>query len=340
MKKSLLLLSLLLLVGCQAKDTSKTETANSTSSQSSTSSSSSEETPAEVDYSSYQQVIARYLASIGKDGTAINQEEVNVFLTFLQTYPGTYRGPYYVQEDFDQDGIEELAIAFGYNAGYILIDLYTLSPEGDLLRLSDQFRQQGPGIGEKVTLWPLVDGTYSLESAGQSRLYRYDSTGKQLVLQEDGASPATAVDLTGLDWKELKSSETTSQSSSSETLDVEAILAGDYSSLAGTWTNAKGHIMEIDSAGNVVYPQYSDEKNYFEKVSLREDGVLGTGITSPTRQVSPTIPHLIVPVGVEIPVLFRHNEPDLTDNSRVRIYGFNGSNTIETIAQEAYYRQN
>lgn len=289
-----------------------------------------------IDYSAYEHVLDRYRFSLGKDAAAINQEEINIFLTFLDTYRGTYTGAFYVQTDFDKDGTDELAIALGTDRGtYNLLDLYTISKDGALLRLSDQFRRQGPGIGEKVNLFPLSDGSYSLEYKNHASNYRYDPAAKDLVLVGEEVRPAEAQDLKILNWQPLQAAPNSAPSttSTSNSLDIDGLLAGDFSSIAGTWRNAKGNELVFNATG-------LDEPGLeMSDLRLSEEGYLSAGVSTPT--VGGFI-LAIVPIGVDIPAFLRSgvSDADLTDQSQVRIVGGNGLVSAEYSKQEAYYRVN
>ncbi|NRG98577.1 hypothetical protein HPA99_08425 [Streptococcus suis] len=340
MKKIILLLSVVLLTACKSGEV-KQETAASSQSSSqatsssttSTTSSQSETKMVDVDYSSYQKVIDRYQASLGLELSALNREEVSSLLYGLKQYPTVYTGAYYIQNDFDKDGVDELAVALSTNSQFVLIDIYTVGNDGQLIRLVDQFRQQGPEIGEKVTLWPLEDGSYSLESAGSFKNYRYDSAVGQLSLQAEGAtnpSSAAVVDLSALSWLKFEKGTPVQEHTSATTINLQGLLAGDFSSIAGTWSNANGKTLSIDSLGNVT-------NEVDAKIELKEIDANGIGIGGYHFGMHGAV-FRVIPSGVafEFP---NTGETDLSDISRVRLFISQALPSAEEFVNEVYYKQ-
>ncbi len=337
MKKYLLLFSVVLLTACKSGEVKQEKAVTSQSSSqatsSSTTSSQSETKTVEVDYSSYQKVIDRYQASLGLELSALNRDEVSSLLYGIEQYPTVYTGAYYVQNDFDKDGVDELALALSTSSQFVLIDLYTVGNDGQLIRLVDQFRQQGPEIGEKVTLWPLEDGSYSLETAGSFRNYKYDSTAGQLTLQAEGAtnpSSAAVVDLSTLSWTKLEKVVAVQENTSAPTIDMQGLLAGDFSTIAGTWANAKGTVLVIDSSGKITNEEDSDLKiSEIDSNGIarggRRFGMHGAGLQ-------------VIPAGVaiEFPTT---GETDLSDTTKNRLFISQYLPPAEEVANEVYYKQ-
>lgn len=337
MKKFLLLFSVVLLTACKSgevkQETAVSSQSSSQATSSSTTSSQSETKTVEVDYSSYQKVIDRYQASLGLELSALNRDEVSSLLYGLKQYPTVYTGAYYVQNDFDKDGVDELAVALSTSSQFVLIDLYTVGNDGQMIRLVDQFRQQGPEIGEKVTLWPLEDGSYSLETAGSFRNYKYDSTAGQLTLQAEGAtnpSSASVVDLSTLSWTKLEKVVAVQENTSAPTIDMQGLLAGDFSTIAGTWANAKGTVLVIDSSGKITNEEDSD-------LTIRE--IDSNGIARGSHRFGMYGASLqIIPAGVaiEFPTT---GETDLSDTTKNRLFISQYLPPAEEVANEVYYKQ-
>lgn len=337
MKKSMLALSLLVLTACGAGQPESQEPTvikvTKTNSSSESPTSNSETMSAGITHPAYEQVLSRYRASLGKDAAAINHKEVNPFLTILDSNHEMYETASYVQTDFDKDGTEDLAIALGKENFYQLIDLYTIGKDGDLLRLTDQFLEQGSGIGFGAYLNPLLDGSYSLMyRRGRLFNYRYDAAAKALVLVGEDLRPAEDQDLLSFNWQPLQAAPSpapsTSAANSSKELDIDGLVAGDFSSIVGTWRNEEGHDLVLDARG-VAHPDVKTSN--FE---LFEGGYLRAEVGSSNGGYS----LVLFPVGVEIPSSFMVGGTDLTDKSRIRIIAGNGLNSAADVAREAYYR--
>ncbi|MBO4106732.1 DUF6287 domain-containing protein [Streptococcus suis] len=341
-KKIGLICMFVLLTACQVKQSSTSESTSSSEVASSSSTNSSELVSSSQDYSEYQTVIERYQENIGKPISSLDQSQVSSYLSWLEIYKTVYTGAYYSQYDINHDGIDELLITLEYSNQKVLIDLYTLNSTGEITRLADYFRKSGPEIGEKVTIWPLEDGTLSLESAGSFRIYEMtgDAEGlKQVSESSPTPSSSPAIDLRSLEWNELEASTTTSSEIQSS-VDLQVIVQGDYSSLAGTWSNARGNTMIVKADGTITFPDYPGEVEYWQEPSLEAGGYVRLTRFSPNRMTSPGVPFLLVPEGVAIPAdRFVDGLTDISDSSKVRLYGSQGLNTPEGVANETYYRQ-
>ncbi|WP_161980026.1 DUF6287 domain-containing protein [Streptococcus sp. S784/96/1] len=114
-------------------------------------------------------------------------------------------------------------------------------------------------------------------------------------------------------------------------MDVNALVAGDYASLAGTWTNAKGDVLVIDTRGNVT----NKESNRIEVRTISENGqASGSYIAGMTgANIS------IFPVGVSLTNFANPEEVDISDTSKERIFITQSFRTPEEAANEMYYRQ-
>ncbi|HEP1810616.1 TPA: colicin lysis protein [Streptococcus suis] len=221
----MLVSTVVLLAACQSIQTKEDETSNTSSSsqvttssdQQSTSESSSETTSSsdsQTEASStntqaiptvYQSVIDRYQANMGQPAEAINQDEVNSYLSLLTSQGQEYSGIFYSLYDVNHDGTEELLLALDKSGEYVLIDLYTQLAD-ESLRLVDNFRNLGFEIGPDALLRPLQDGTYLFEGDGIFRIYQYNAMIPGLKrISESDTNPETSpfLELKSLHWVKL-----------------------------------------------------------------------------------------------------------------------------------------
>lgn len=115
-----------------------------------------------------------------------------------------------------------------------------------------------------------------------------------------------------------KASSSTTAASSTATatnqtsMDIQAILAGDFSSIKGTWRNKAGHTMMFDETGLV-----SEAANFGDYAEIK-DGMYQTGVYS---VAGPGYALVMVPAGVVIPDGYFYDGSDPSDSSRDRIFG-------------------
>lgn len=113
-------------------------------------------------------------------------------------------------------------------------------------------------------------------------------------------------------------SSTVSASSSSSTpsiqtgMDINAILAKDFSSVKGTWQSWSGHILMFDKNGLV------SDASILSNAAEIKDGMLQTGINS---VAGPGYALVMVPAGVAIPDAYFYDGSDPSDITRDRMYG-------------------
>lgn len=108
-------------------------------------------------------------------------------------------------------------------------------------------------------------------------------------------------DFSVLDWQPL-----VSEQASSDDLDVNQILSGNYESLAGTWVNGKGQILIISSDGMM------GEDGIIYSISQNEDGIVILGCGSKTGAPG-GIAIVVLPSGVTYPL------KDNSDTSKPRL---------------------
>ncbi len=114
-----------------------------------------------------------------------------------------------------------------------------------------------------------------------------------------------------------KTSSTTTASSTAtvtnhKNMDIQAILAGDFSSIKGTWRNKAGHTMMFDETGLV-----SEGSNLDEYAEIK-DGMYQTDVYSTAGAGYALV---LVPAGVVIPDGYFYDGSDPSDSSRDRIFG-------------------
>lgn len=129
--------------------------------------------------------------------------------------------------------------------------------------------------------------------------------------------------------------ETSSSTESKKTqIDLAAIASGDYTSVVGTWKNAKGSTLIVDATGqmslngntHVSLSSVTNEGNY---ISASQDNELSYFQNLST-------PFFIIPAGV--PITVSYVESDSTDNTKDRMFATQGGMPAETLQQEAYYK--
>lgn len=288
----------------------------STASSSQSSEQSSESGTSKINYSAYQTVLERYQKALHQPIASIDQEQVSSYVSFLDTYNYLYSELASLQYDFNKDGVDELALALKDTKGnYTLIDLYTLDGSNQLVRLADEFRKSGPEIGEKTILIPLEDGTFSLQGRDLFRIYemKKDRSGLDYVTEgQSNPSESPAVDLTKLSWSKLEGTNTTSEEKqASGKMDIQALAAGDFSSIAGTWQNGNGQTMVFDASGLV------DDKMTMSQYGARiENGYYRHGL-SPKGGGAGGAGGLFIPAGADASTELA---TDASDHSRDRLW--------------------
>ncbi|HFU4025131.1 TPA: DUF6287 domain-containing protein [Streptococcus suis] len=111
-------------------------------------------------------------------------------------------------------------------------------------------------------------------------------------------------------------------------MDIQAILAGDFSSIKGTWRNKAGHTMMFDETGLV-----SEAANFGDYAEIK-DGMYQTGVYS---VAGPGYALVMVPAGVVIPDGYFYDGSDPSDSSRDRIFG--AQNVLPVASFDPMYKQ-
>lgn len=302
----------------------------------------------------FQTVIDRYQESLGLFVNELDFEKVSSYLYWTEQFDYVYDGAYYSQTDLDGDGVSELIVALGGKdskaATKTIIDLYSVSDKGDLVRLSDITKQnRGPEVGEKVRMYLLKDGSLLLYAVGHYERLRINPERTLLVSEGKIAEPAESdyLDLSSLKWTKLEKqapqpAPEETKTNRQEGMNIEAIQQGDFSSIAGVWENAQGNRVTIQSDGFVTYDGI--EHTYFvdvERASISETGVLGAAITyyNPTNKpvASGSVPTVFVPKGAVI-MSVADGGTDSTDINRDRFFSAQYVMPSDILAQEVYYR--
>ncbi|WP_162012548.1 DUF6287 domain-containing protein [Streptococcus sp. S784/96/1] len=328
MKKFLLgliLISSITLTACQNKTNEKTSVSKESKVTTTTETTASTTATPKVDESLYQTIIDQYATAIGSN--TVNQELNPLAVTYASVYD-TATG--YAYHDFDKNGIRELVIGFLPSKiipAHTVTDIYTITKDNQLVRVTSKELNLDM-IGERMTLWPLADGNF-IYAGSSGDGYRWSATGDKLE-KIDTPTSTERFDLSSLEWTSvIKEAEPQVEVGSS--VDVNALVAGDYASLAGTWTNAKGDVLVIDTRGNVT----NKESNRIEVRTISENGqASGSYIAGMTgANIS------IFPVGVSLTNFANPEEVDISDTSKERIFITQSFRTPEEAANEMYYRQ-
>lgn len=119
----------------------------------------------------------------------------------------------------------------------------------------------------------------------------------------------------------------TAPASSQAGMDIQAILAGDFSSVKGTWRNKAGHTMVFDENGLV-----SEGSNLDEYAEIK-DGMYQTDVYSTAGAGYALV---MVPAGVVIPDGYFYDGSDPSDSSHDRIFG--AQNVLATASFDPMYK--
>ncbi|QCI86897.1 hypothetical protein FA707_07915 [Vagococcus zengguangii] len=263
--KVLLLLLVTVLVGCgenekknEDSSTSIAATKESTSVASTSSTVTSESTTEsgrKADMSQYNQIVGNYATFL--EDTNVQRADINS-MAFLATQY-FYTGVFHTTLDVDNNGTQELLIALGNQEGaYTLLDMYTISSDNELIRLTTEENQLN-AIGERMRLIPLQDGTlYYIGSSGANsqsyKIYEFNQQGIQLYstrestnVEGESIEIGESVDLSILKWQSVKTDAPEQQGTSGE-VDIAAVQKGDYSSISHSWVNEAGDMISIAGA--------------------------------------------------------------------------------------------
>ncbi|MER0122548.1 DUF6287 domain-containing protein [Streptococcus sp. ZJ100] len=155
-----------------------------------------------------------------------------------------------------------------------------------------------------------------------------------------GKSKEEELDLTALDWASFETPQkpATAKDTTAKNMDINAISAGDFSSLAGTWKSAQGWVLTIEADGNIVYPDYPEVTKYISLNNAKiTNGILSANITNPNIQASATVPTFFIPKGVAITPI-AENASDPTDQTKDRFYSTQHFMSADELLQEVFYR--
>lgn len=345
----------------------QSSTSSSTKQQSSTSSSQVKKDDKEL----YQSVFSDYQAIIDFANSA-DKENVEKMLTVLQGLQlqmnswvmesAVKSAPHlrYAFYDLNQDGQNELFIGSENSDGSVFVKGFYGIIDGQISLLAENF-VAGVG-GGRSALVLFQSGEYvsygwsSGTGDAVGTLNKLDANGQLIEgVEQDfhmrdelvsvfGKTESEILDPNQFDWEDFEFDSAETETSSSDQTDgvqsmnLEQILAGNFSSLEGEWVNARGDRIEIDSQGNVAV----NGEGYTVFVDVQyakfEGEVLLAGITNPNAMASPTIPTLLIPKGVQNTYGFLEGHSDQTDTSKDRIFTTQSVATTESFSQGVFYR--
>ncbi|TWS94930.1 DUF6287 domain-containing protein [Streptococcus sp. sy018] len=250
-------------------NTSSQSSSNSDSSSSSQTESSDSSSTVAVDYSLYDSVISEYRQVV--DG---NNPTSSISAESLQLRRGIsyYTDIEYNLYDFDQNGVDELTVSLIAKDGYrALLDIFTIK-DNQAIRLTNDSNLAM--LGNRMRLIPLQDGSFYYKGSGSASSavyahYRLTADGGALekvtesMSESDLGKLPEALDLTTLTWQSVQNSDSQTSSSQTETvasssMDLQAIMAGDYSSIAGTWKNGKADSPTYTFTSSSIQATYPD----------------------------------------------------------------------------------
>lgn len=160
-----------------------------------------------INLSLYEQIINKY-TEFTKNPT--NQDSNINNMAFLANH-NYYIGLYSTIIDIDNNGIPELLISVATNESvYMLLDMYTISSENELIRLTTK-KHGLDNIGERMILLPLPDGKLLFRGSDSAisqhyTLYKFDQQGTQfsVVVESEKIEGlgdiAEPIDINGFDW--------------------------------------------------------------------------------------------------------------------------------------------
>ncbi|HFU4218460.1 TPA: DUF6287 domain-containing protein [Streptococcus suis] len=269
----------------------------------------------------------------------------------------------YAFHDINQDGQNELFIGSKNTDGSVFVKGFYGIVDGQVSLLAEGFVAGHGGARSAVALFNNGEFINYSWSSGTGdaigMLKRLDANGqvsqvseKEFHIQDTiatvfGKNESDLLDPRQFDWEgfglestETESTETSSsdQSDGANSMNLEQIQAGNFTSLEGEWVNSRGDRMEIDSQGNVTYNGGSDTIFVDVQSAKFEGQVLMVGITNPNAMASPTIPTLLIPKGVQNTYGFLEGHSDQTDTSKDRLFSTQSVTTTEGFSQGVFYR--
>ena len=344
--------------GTKTSQTSKSSAASQKSQKKESKASSSSSEEKKVDCSLYDGVIDKYAEVMGSSSATpaadINPEARAIYETTDKgiTYQSQgYQGIGYTLVDLDKNGTDELVISLLHQDENSLLDIYTIKDK-KLIRLTSADQGMDKiGVHQAVRLLP--DGKF-LFVVGLSMfnriflVYQINAEGDSFEnifttesLNEAQEKFGKELDLKSYDWtlvterpgapKTTTSSSSTTDSSQAQAttpastgMDIAAIQNGDFSSIAGTWQNAKGYSYTFDANGLVSGNGFmANGQGSYIRLDLAkvENGVLKAA-EAPTSPGPGGAMIYFIPKGVSLPdaVMGDQTFVDASDASRDRVY--------------------
>ncbi|WP_105111381.1 DUF6287 domain-containing protein [Streptococcus suis] len=372
MKKHFLLglVCLMTLSACtQSNIPVETENSSSTSQESSTSSSELKIDDKEL----YQAVFADYQKIVefaatadpsNVDGvlTVLNELQFPMNSWVVESAINSSDSIRYAFYDFNNDGQNELFFGSENPDGSMFVTGFYGIFADQVSLLAEGFVAGVGGARSAMVLFQggeyVSYGWYSGTGEAVGTLNRIDEMGQLIegtpidfhmrdeLVSVFGKTEADILNPNQFDWEEFEidriESETETSSSDQtdgvQSMNLEQIQAGNFASLEGEWVNARGDKMEIDSQGNVSYndDQYT---GYVDLKNLKVEGsILIASITHPNARVSPSVPTLLIPKGVQNTYGFLEGHSDQTDTSKDRIFSTQSVTTTEDFSKGVFYR--
>ncbi|HFU4203175.1 TPA: DUF6287 domain-containing protein [Streptococcus suis] len=307
----------------------------------------------------YKPVLDDYIAFLSKISsgseltsaevlTAVNEMKFPVHSWVGESIWGSKDSLRYAFYDIDGNGTMELLTATQNNDGSMfLYGVYYINGSTPTL-LTEGFIG-GTAARSAITIY--TDGTvlgYGWSSGtgdGGGTLYELQknnteakeaktisdlNVGNDDVDARFGKTSSDVLKLESLDWQQFE--ENTSIKATNLTgMNVDAIVNGDFSSVAGTWRNASGSELIFDSSGLV-----STSQKLSETRTKEADGSLKTYISPVDSPVGGALLRMY-PTGVTVKSLV-DGEVDTTNKTVDRILIHQGMFTSDELNQSVYYR--
>ncbi|NQH95531.1 hypothetical protein HO625_00470 [Streptococcus suis] len=372
MKKHFLLglVCLMTLSACaQSNIPAETENSSSTSQESSTSSSELKIDDKELYqavFADYQKIVefAATADSSNVDGvlTVLNELQFPMNSWVVESAINSSDSIRYAFYDFNNDGQNELFFGSENPDGSMFVTGFYGIFADQVSLLAEGFVAGHGGARSAVALFNdgefISYGWSSGTGDAVGTLNKLDANGQLIegvaqdfhmrdeLVSVFGKTESEILDPNQFDWEEFEIDRTESEtemSSSDQTdgvqsMNLEQIQAGKFSSLEGEWVNARGDRIEIDSQGNVAV-NGGDNTAFVDVQNAKFEGeVLLAGITNPNAMASPTIPTLLIPKGVHNTYGFLEGHSDQTDTSKDRIFTTQSVATTESFSQGVFYR--
>lgn len=350
-----------------SSSTQQSSTSSSTKQQSSTSSSQVKKDDKEL----YQSVFSDYQAIIDFANSADkeNIEKMMAVLRSLHTPVNSWvmesavyapSNLVYAFYDINHDGQNELFIGSENSDGSVFVKGFYGIIDGQVSLLAEGFVAGQGGARSAVALFN--DGEFisygwssgTGDAIGILKVFTTDGqvtqvSEKEFHIQDEfsvvfGKNESDLLDPRQFDWEDFESVTPETETSSSDQVDdadsmnLEQILAGNFTSLEGEWVNSRGDRMEIDTQGNVTYNGGSNTIFVDVAHAKFEGEVLMVGITNPNAMASASIPTLLIPKGVKNTFGFLEGHSDQTDTSKDRLFSTQSVTTTEGFSQGVFYR--